>query len=127
MGGVVWRGRGGKVQECIFCQIAQGEVPADMIYQDECVVAFKDIRPVAPVHVLIVTRKHIPSLAAIDNDEDARLIGGVHRAAAACARTLGVAEKGFRLVANCGRDAGQLVDHVHYHLLGGRTLQWPPG
>jgi len=116
-----------KVQECIFCQIANGEVPADMVYEDEHVVAFKDIRPVAPVHILIITRKHIPSLAAIDNDEDGQLMGRLHRAAAACARTAGVDAKGFRLVANCGRDAGQLVDHVHYHLLGGRPLQWPPG
>jgi len=115
------------LQDCIFCQIVQGHIPADLVYEDEFVLAFKDIRPVAPVHILLITKKHIPSLAGIDNDEDARLIGHLHRAAVISAAKAGVGGRGFRLVANCGKDAGQLVDHVHYHLLGGRSLQWPPG
>jgi len=113
--------------ECIFCQIIQGRIPADLVYEDESVLAFRDIHPVAPVHLLLVPRKHIPSLTDIDNEEDARLIGDLHRAAVVAAGKAGVAGRGFRLVANCGADAGQLVDHVHYHLLAGRTLQWPPG
>lgn len=113
--------------DCIFCQITQGQIPADIVYEDDYVLAFKDIRPVAPVHILLITKKHIPSLSDIDNDEDAGLIGRLHRAAVAAASSAGLGRRGFRLVANCGKDAGQLVDHVHYHLLGGRSLQWPPG
>jgi histidine triad (HIT) family protein len=116
-----------RLQDCIFCQIVQGRIPADLVYEDESILAFKDIRPVAPVHILLITKKHIPSLSDVDNDEDARLIGKLHRAAVSAAGRAGVLGSGFRLVANCGKDAGQLVDHLHYHLLAGRSLQWPPG
>jgi histidine triad (HIT) family protein len=111
---------------CLFCRIARGDIPAKLAHQDDQVVAFHDIDPRAPVHVLIIPRKHIP---AVDHLEagDAGLGGHLFEVARQLARQLGVADSGYRLVVNSGADAGQSVDHLHMHLLGGRPLKWPPG
>jgi histidine triad (HIT) family protein len=112
--------------ECLFCRIAAGQIPAAVIRQDERLVAFRDINPQAPTHVLVIPRKHIASLLALSEEDDA-IIGYLVRKSGEIAREEGIAEPGYRLVANCGRQAGQSVDHVHLHLLGGRALRWPPG
>ncbi|WP_072866949.1 histidine triad nucleotide-binding protein [Desulfofundulus thermosubterraneus] len=114
------------MQDCIFCKIVKKEIPAEIVYEDEHVMAFKDIHPAAPVHLLLIPKKHIPTFFDLA-DEDVSIIGRVQLAAARVARQLDLEEKGFRLVSNCKEDAGQLVFHIHYHLLGGRALQWPPG
>ncbi len=111
---------------CIFCRIARGAIPAKLAYEDDDAVAFHDIDPRAPVHVLIIPRRHIPAvdhLAAGDVD----MMGKLFMVARQLARELGVADSGYRLVVNSGADAGQSVDHIHMHLLGGRPLKWPPG
>lgn len=113
------------MSSCIFCQIATGEVPAEIIFKDEQVVAFKDMNPEAPVHLLIVPIKHIDSLNTA-GPEDAALFGHLLLAAARLAIDYKL-EKGYRLVLNVGREAGQSIDHLHFHLLGGRYLSWPPG
>jgi histidine triad (HIT) family protein len=110
-------------KDCIFCKIVAGEVPSKIVYQDEDVVVFPDINPVTPVHLLIVTREHIQSLATITEDETA-LVGRMARAAGRVAREQGIAEGGYRFTINSGADAGQLVPHLHAHLMGGRPLQW---
>ncbi|MDH4179357.1 MAG: histidine triad nucleotide-binding protein [Armatimonadota bacterium] len=112
--------------ECIFCRIASGQIPATIVYQDELVVAFRDVNPQAPTHVLVVPRKHVPSLNAV-SEQDKDSIGRIVRVAAQIAEAEGCADTGYRLVANCGPEAGQSVDHVHFHLLAGRSLGWPPG
>lgn len=111
---------------CLFCGIIKGDVPGQIVYQDESVVAFKDIRPRAPVHLLIVPRKHIATLLDLGR-EDRGLIGDIFSVAARLARDHGVAEKGFRVTTNCGPAAGQSVYHIHFHLMGGRSFGWPPG
>ncbi|MCK9221605.1 MAG: histidine triad nucleotide-binding protein [Limnochordia bacterium] len=111
---------------CLFCKIATGQVPADKVYEDELVVAFKDINPQAPVHLLIIPRKHIPSVTEIKED-DLTLVGHIHHVAAKLAEEQGIAKDGYRIVTNCGEQGGQTVLHVHFHLLGGRSLGWPPG
>lgn len=111
---------------CLFCRIVAGEIPARIVYQDEHVVAFHDINPQAPVHVLVVPRAHIATLNDVGEEHEA-LIGLMHRRAAAIAQELGVAARGYRTVFNCNREAGQTVFHIHLHLLGGRSLHWPPG
>lgn len=112
--------------ECLFCRIIAKEIPAEIIYEDEQAVAFRDIHPQAPVHVLVVPRRHLPNLeAAQAEDED--LIGHLCTVAAELARRERIAESGYRLVANVGPDAGESVNHLHFHLLGGRRLAWPPG
>ena len=113
--------------ECIFCKIVRGEIPAQKVYEDESVVAFKDLSPQAPVHVLIVPKKHIQSVAhfqAEDKELAAHIFVDVVPKLAA---DLGVADGGFRIVMNTGHDGGQTVDHLHVHLLGGRKMTWPPG
>lgn len=107
--------------ECIFCRIINQELDADIAYADELVVAFKDINPAAPVHILIVPRKHIPSLLDL-SQEDGALVGHMHTVANELARAFKIDKNGFRLVINCGPDAGQIVFHLHLHLLGGRPL-----
>jgi histidine triad (HIT) family protein len=112
--------------DTIFGKIARGEIPADLVYEDDDLVAFRDISPQAPVHLLIIPRKPIPTL----NDagpEDAELIGKLFLAAARVAKETGIAERGYRTVVNCNAAAGQTVFHLHLHVLGGRPLQWPPG
>jgi histidine triad (HIT) family protein len=111
---------------CLFCDIAAGTRPAQVVYEDDRVMAFHDIRPQAPVHVLVIPRRHVTSLLDLEPGDDA-LGGALVRTARDLARELGVGERGFRLVMNCGDDAGYSVYHVHLHLLGGRPLGWPPG
>ena len=111
---------------CIFCKIAAGEAKADLVYEDEEVVAFRDLNPQAPHHVLIIPRKHIPTANDLE-PQDASLTGRLFLAAGMVARALGVADDGYRLVMNCNRRAGQTVFHIHLHLLAGRDLHWPPG
>ena len=112
--------------ECLFCGIVEGKVPANRMYQDDAIVAFKDITPRAPVHLLIIPRKHIASVSEI-TEADRPLIGQIFQVAASLARDNGIAESGYRVVVNSGADAGQSVFHLHYHLLGGRPMSWPPG
>jgi len=114
------------MENCLFCGIISGKLKSETIYQDETIVAFKDVNPKAPVHVLIVPRKHVGTLLELEPDDEG-IIGHVFRAAADLAERLGIAQSGFRVVVNCGADAGQTVFHLHYHLLGGRRLGWPPG
>ena len=114
------------MSECLFCGIVEDKIPANRVYQDESVVAFKDITPRAPVHLLIIPRKHIVSVSDIA-DADRVLIGQVFQVAARLAREHGIADSGYRVVVNSGPDAGQSVFHLHYHLLGGRSMGWPPG
>jgi histidine triad (HIT) family protein len=114
------------VSDCVFCKIVSGELPSQKVYEDDRVLAFEDISPAAPVHVLIIPKKHIPSIMHL-KEEDLPLIQDIHRVGQQVADQLGVSQKGFRLVNNCGENGGQTVDHLHYHLLGGRHLSWPPG
>ncbi|OQY19905.1 MAG: histidine triad nucleotide-binding protein [Desulfobacteraceae bacterium 4572_35.1] len=114
------------VDNCLFCKIVAGVIPADKVYEDELVVAFKDIDPQAPVHLLIIPRKHIARITDI-TDEDNLLIAHIHQVAVMLAKDFDIAEPGFRLVNNCNEDGGQAVYHLHYHLLGGRKMAWPPG
>ena len=110
--------------DCLFCRIARGEIPATLVYETEDCLAFRDIDPKAPVHILVVPREHISSL---NEAADASLVGRLMLAAARIARQEGIAESGYRTVFNTNRDAGQTVFHLHLHLLGGRSMAWPPG
>jgi histidine triad (HIT) family protein len=110
----------------LFCKIVAGEIPGAMVYQDDSLVAFKDINPQAPLHVLIVPRRHISTLNDLTPGDD-ELIGSMFRTAAALAEQHGYAGRGYRAVFNCNREAGQTVFHIHLHLLAGRGLGWPPG
>jgi histidine triad (HIT) family protein len=112
--------------QCIFCNIAEGRLPAQIVYQDEDVVAFRDINPVAPTHILVIPRKHIPTVNALE-PEDAPVVGKLLLTAKRLAAELGFAENGYRLVMNTNHDAGQTVFHIHLHVLAGRHLAWPPG
>jgi histidine triad (HIT) family protein len=112
--------------DCLFCKILEGQIPAAMVYEDERLFAFKDINPQAPLHALIVPKRHIDSLNALTPDDDA-LVGEMIRRAAAIARDKGFADRGFRTVFNTNAEAGQTVFHLHLHLLAGRGLTWPPG
>ncbi len=114
------------MSECIFCNISQGSKDADIVYEDDHVIAFNDIAPKAPTHVLIIPRKHIPTI----NDataEDTTLLGHIIQTAKKLASQLNIAEDGYRLLFNCNEGGGQAVYHIHLHLLGGRQLNWPPG
>jgi histidine triad (HIT) family protein len=110
-------------KDCVFCKIASGEVPSELLYEDEDVVVFPDINPLTPVHLLVVTKKHIPSLAEMA-EEDTHLISKMANAARQVAREQGIAEKGYRITINSGPNAGQIVPHLHMHLMGGRRLDW---
>ena len=112
--------------DCLFCKIAAGQIPATLVYQDDRLVAFKDVNPQAPMHVLIIPRRHISSLNDLAEDDDA-LVGEMIRRAASLAAEHGYGDRGYRTVFNCNADAGQTVFHVHLHVLGGRALKWPPG
>ena len=109
---------------CLFCRIVRKEIPATLVLENEHVVAFRDIDPKAPTHILVVPREHV---ATLDDAHDARMLGEVVLAAAEIARSEGLVDGGYRTVLNCGADAGQSVFHIHLHLLGGRKLAWPPG
>ncbi len=111
---------------CVFCEIVAKRVPANVAYEDDSVLAFHDINPQAPVHVLLVPKRHVSSLLVLTGLDEA-LVGGLVRRARDLARELGLAERGFRLILNAGDDAGYSVYHIHLHLIGGRKLGWPPG
>lgn len=112
--------------ECIFCQIVNREIPADILHVSDHVVAFRDLNPEAPVHILLVPKEHIESMREI-NDKNGHMLAELFEAAHHLARAEEVDRSGWRMVANVGPDAGQSVHHLHYHLLGGRQMAWPPG
>jgi histidine triad (HIT) family protein len=112
--------------DCLFCRIAAGSVPSTKVHEDDLVVAFRDIAPRAPTHILLIPREHIPSAADL-TEADGPMLGRLFAAAAELARSEGIADAGYRLVSNVGRWGGQTVDHLHIHLLGGRSFDWPPG
>lgn len=114
------------MNDCLFCKIISGEIPSTKVYENDDVLAFRDISPQAPEHIVIIPKKHINSANGL-NEENAEVVGKVFLAAAKIARDLGFSEKGYRIVNNCGKDGGQTVMHLHFHLLAGRNLQWPPG
>ena len=112
--------------DCLFCKIIDKEIPSNIVYEDEHVLAFEDLNPQAPVHMLVIPKKHISASLDIQ-EEDNELIGRMFQAANTIAKEKGIAERGFRTVMNCNSDAGQTVFHIHLHLLGGRAMHWPPG
>lgn len=114
------------MSDCLFCKMVTGEMEPDIVYEDDDVLAFRDINPAASTHVLVIPRKHIPTINDIAED-DAELVGKMYRAAAEVARREGIADTGYRCVINCGGDAQQTVFHLHLHVIGGRKLNWPPG
>lgn len=113
-------------EKTIFKRIIDGEIDADVVHEDEHCLAFRDVSPQAPTHVLVIPKKEIVSVAKIA-DEDQELIGHIYLVIRDIAEQLGLAESGYRVVVNTGRDGGQAVNHLHFHLLGGRSLGWPPG
>jgi histidine triad (HIT) family protein len=114
------------MDDCLFCKIAAGKIPAQVVYEDERILAFDDIRPQAPIHTLIIPKAHYASLNEFPEGE-ASLLGHVLFKAREIARAKGIGETGYRVVLNTARDAGQEVFHIHFHVLGGRRLTWPPG
>jgi len=114
------------MSECIFCRIATGDLPANLAYEDEDVVAFHDLNPQAPTHILVIPRRHFSTLLDMDEDQTL-LLGKLQRAAIQIARQQGLEQEGFRVVTNCLESAGQSVFHLHMHLLGRRAFTWPPG
>jgi histidine triad (HIT) family protein len=114
------------VADCLFCRIVAGEIPAKIVFQDDAVVAFKDITPQAPMHVLVIPKRHVSSLNELTEADD-ELVGRLVRVGAAIAHEYGHDAGGYRTVFNCNADAGQTVFHVHLHVLGGRKMTWPPG
>lgn len=112
--------------DCLFCKIANSEIPAKIIYQDDKIVVFDDINPQAPVHKIIIPRKHVATLNDLQ-PEDTTLVGHMIQSAVKLAQELGIAQEGYRLVNNCNAGGGQTVFHIHMHLLGGRQMSWPPG
>ena len=119
-------GTGQASSGCLFCRIAAGQVPAERLHDDESVIAIRDIAPKAPVHILLIPRRHIPSAADLV-ESDGALLGRLFVVAADLARQVGIAAAGYRLVTNVGHWGGQTVDHLHVHLMGGRSFAWPPG
>ena len=113
-------------QDCLFCKILAGDIPADIVYESESAIAFRDINPQAPTHVLVIPRKHIATINDIE-EADRALVGDLYLAAQEIAAEQGMAESGYRAVMNCNEGAGQSVFHIHLHVLGGRPLTWPPG
>jgi histidine triad (HIT) family protein len=111
---------------CLFCRIVAGEIPSTRVHEDDTLLAFEDIKPEAPIHVLIIPKRHIPTVNDLGPDDDA-VVGSMIRLAARLAKDRGVDESGYRTVFNCNSHAGQTVFHVHLHLLAGRRLGWPPG
>ena len=114
------------MSDCLFCKIKNGEIPSTKVYEDELVYAFLDIDPQAPVHIIIIPKVHISSANEI-SEENCAVVGHIFSVAAKIAKEKGFAENGYRIVNNCGEDGGQTVSHIHFHLLAGRNLQWPPG
>ncbi len=118
--------RGYGMANCLFCKIALGEIDSDTVYENENVMAFRDLRPQAPVHILVIPKKHIATVNDFE-DTDKNLIGDLYLAAKEIAIQEGIAEDGYRTVINCNENGGQEVFHVHLHILGGREMRWPPG
>ncbi|RAL25851.1 histidine triad nucleotide-binding protein [Thermoflavimicrobium daqui] len=114
------------MSECIFCQIIEGKIPSNKVYEDDYVYAFRDIHPVAPEHVLVIPKKHITSLTHLEENDEI-LAGKILLGIKKIAKQLGLDEKGFRVVNNIGEEGGQTVFHIHFHIIGGRQLTWPPG
>lgn len=112
--------------DCLFCKICAGEIPAEIVHETDTTLAFRDISPQAPTHVLIIPRQHIATINAI-NDEDQAVVGSLFSTARDIAALEGLSDDGYRVVMNCNQAAGQTVFHIHLHLLGGRNLSWPPG
>jgi len=112
--------------ECLFCRIERGELDADIVYQNDSVIAFRDINPQAPTHILIIPRKHIATIDDLQ-DDDAATVGALFLAAKELAASEGLGDSGYRVAMNCGEGAGQSVFHIHLHMIGGRALSWPPG
>ena len=112
--------------DCVFCKIIDGDIPSEIIYEDEDVIAFDDLDPQAPIHFLVIPKKHIKSLEELD-ENDSHLIGKIFLAIRQIARKKGIAETGYRIVNNIGENGGQTVPHIHFHVLGDRSMQWPPG
>ncbi|MPQ42244.1 histidine triad nucleotide-binding protein [Clostridium tarantellae] len=114
------------MSECIFCKIGKGQIPSKKVYEDDKVIAFHDINPEAPVHVLVIPKEHIESVNMID-ENNSKIIAHIFVAINKIVKELNIQESGYRVVTNCGQDGGQTVGHIHFHVLGGRNLQWPPG
>ncbi len=114
------------MNDCIFCKIVNGDIPSEIVYEDDAVIVFKDINPQAPVHVLVIPRKHIPTIYDLKG-EDYNLVGHIFQVVNKLVDKFGLEKDGFRVVTNCRERAGQSVFHIHFHLLGGRDLEWPPG
>jgi len=114
------------VEDCVFCKIVAGQIPAETVYEDDEILAFRDINPQAPVHVLVIPKRHVATLNDI-GESDADLMGKLALAAVKVAKAEGLDSRGYRLVTNCLEEAGQAVFHLHTHLLGGRSMRWPPG
>jgi len=112
--------------DCIFCKIVKGEIPSQKVYEDDSIIAFDDVNPQAPVHVLIIPKRHIDKISSVSL-EDESLLGRMMLKAKSIAEDKGIDKSGYRIVVNCEKDAGQLVFHVHMHILGGRKFKWPPG
>lgn len=114
------------MENCIFCRIVEKQIPSKIVYEDENVLAFHDIDSKAPVHILIIPKEHIPSLNDV-NQQNSQVIAHIFSVIVQISENLGVKDSGYRVVTNCGSDAGQSVNHLHFHVLGGRSLTWPPG
>lgn len=114
------------MSDCIFCKIAAKEIPSNIVYEDDKVLAFHDVNPEAPVHVLIIPKEHIESIAHVSNTHK-EILGHIHLVIKNIAQQLGLNKDGYRIVNNCGELGGQTVNHMHFHLLGGRAMLWPPG
>lgn len=114
------------MSDCIFCKIANKEIPANVIYEDDKILAFHDLSPVAPQHVLIIPKVHIESMNDL-SEESVAVVGHIFAKVKSIAKQLGIDDSGYRVVSNCGEEGGQTVGHLHFHLAGGRQMQWPPG
>ena len=114
------------MSDCLFCKIINGDIPCDKVYEDDKVLAFNDIDPQAPVHFLVIPKQHIKSSAEI-TEENSSIVAHIFEVIAKIAAQKGISEKGFRVVTNCGEDGGQTVGHLHFHILAGRNIGWPPG
>ena len=113
-------------QDCLFCSILNGDIPADIVYESDAAIAFRDINPQAPTHVVVIPRKHVATINDL-NEEDREIVGSLYLAAKDIARAEALSDEGYRTVMNCNAGAGQSVFHIHLHVLGGRALSWPPG
>jgi histidine triad (HIT) family protein len=115
------------MRSCVFCKIANGDIPAKKVYEDGDVLAFWDLEPQAPVHILVIPKRHVRDVTCFATKEDGVLLLAIMKVITAIAEKQGIADSGFRVVANTGVNGGQTVDHVHFHILGGRAMSWPPG